>query len=74
MTYSWSGGGTGQTKVVTVAGSYTVTVTDIVNGCTAVNSTTVAQNTTVTPATASNDGPLTCSKTSVTLTASRPQE
>ncbi|HRG39896.1 MAG TPA: SdrD B-like domain-containing protein, partial [Saprospiraceae bacterium] len=70
LTYSWSGGGTGQTKVVTVAGSYTVTVTDIVNGCTAVNSTTVTQNTTVTPATASNDGPLTCSKTSVTLTAS----
>jgi hypothetical protein len=69
LTYSWSGGGTGQTKVVTVAGTYTVTVTDIVNGCTAVNSTTVAQNTTVTPATASNDGPLTCSKTSVTLTA-----
>jgi hypothetical protein len=70
LTYSWSGGGTGQTKVVTVAGTYTVTVTDIVNGCTAVNSTTVTQNTTVTPATASNDGPLTCSKTSVTLTAS----
>ncbi len=68
MTYSWSGGGTARTKNVTTPGTYTVTVTDT-NGCTALATTTVAQNITVPTPTANNDGPLTCTKTSVTLTA-----
>jgi hypothetical protein len=42
MAYSWSGGGTGATKVVTTAGTYTVTVTNTANGCTAIASTVVS--------------------------------
>lgn len=42
FTYIWSGGGTGNTKNVTSAGTYTVTVTEGVSGCTASGSATVA--------------------------------
>ncbi|MBK9564548.1 MAG: hypothetical protein IPO37_04995 [Saprospiraceae bacterium] len=66
--YVWSGGGTSSTKVVTTPGTYTVTVTSS-NGCTAASSTTVTQNITTPSVTATNDGPLTCTKTSVTLSA-----
>jgi len=69
VTYAWTGGGTSQTKIVTVPGTYTVTVTNITNGCTATASTIVNQNSTPPSAGATNDGPLTCLKTSVTLTA-----
>jgi protocatechuate 3,4-dioxygenase beta subunit len=69
VTYSWSGGGTNRTKAVTTAGTYTVTVTNLSNNCTAVATTTVTGDTSVPSASASNDGPLTCVKTSVTLTA-----
>ena len=66
--YLWSSGGTSSTKVVTLAGTYTVTVTAS-NGCTSTSSTTVGENITPPTVTTSNDGPLTCEKTSVTLTA-----
>jgi hypothetical protein len=66
--YQWSGGGTSSTKVVTTPGTYTVTVT-AANGCTSTSSTIVNQDITLPTVTTSNDGPLTCSKTSVTLTA-----
>jgi hypothetical protein len=69
VTYSWSGGGTLRTKTVTTAGTYTVTVTNTTNGCTSVASTIVTGETTTPNSSASNDGPLTCSKTTVTLTA-----
>ena len=69
VSYSWSGGGTNQTKSVSNAGTYTVTITKISTGCTQITSTTVEQNISVPTVTTSNDGPLTCSKTSVTLTA-----
>ncbi|MFZ1749419.1 MAG: SdrD B-like domain-containing protein [Saprospiraceae bacterium] len=69
LTYAWSGGGTNQTKIVSIAGTYTVTVTSTTNGCTATGSTIVTQNITPPAASATNDGPLTCTKTSVTLTA-----
>ncbi|MBK9735311.1 MAG: hypothetical protein IPO92_10225 [Saprospiraceae bacterium] len=69
VTYAWSGGGTNQTKTVTVAGTYTVTVTNISNGCSETTTTIVTQNITTPSASASNDGPLTCSKTSVVMTA-----
>ncbi|MBK7634100.1 MAG: hypothetical protein IPJ13_07240 [Saprospiraceae bacterium] len=66
--YEWAGGGTSSTKVVTTPGTYTVTVTSS-NGCTSTSSTTVSQDITPPTVTTSNDGPLTCAKTSVTLTA-----
>ncbi|MBK7634103.1 MAG: hypothetical protein IPJ13_07255 [Saprospiraceae bacterium] len=62
------GGGTSSTKVVTTPGTYTVTVTSA-NGCTSTSSTIVNQDITPPTVTTSNDGPLTCAKTSVTLTA-----
>ena len=43
-TFAWSGGGTGATKSVNTAGTYTVTATDPANGCTASASRTVTQN------------------------------
>ncbi|MBK9563934.1 MAG: hypothetical protein IPO37_01630 [Saprospiraceae bacterium] len=66
--YAWSDGGNASTKVVTTPGTYTVTVTSS-NGCTSTSSTTVSQDITPPTVTTSNDGPLTCAKTSVTLTA-----
>jgi alpha-tubulin suppressor-like RCC1 family protein len=61
-TYAYSGG----SASVTTPGTYTVTVTGA-TGCTA--TTTVTQNTTAPTAGLTNNGPLTCSMTSVTLTA-----
>ena len=43
VSYAWSGGGTGQTNVVSAVGTYTVTVTDNANGCVSVASTTVTE-------------------------------
>ncbi len=67
-TYLWSGGGTNNTKQITSIGTYSVTVTSV-NGCKASASTTVNQDINPPIAVASNDGPLTCVKTNVTLTA-----
>jgi hypothetical protein len=65
--YAWSGSGTAATKVVTTPGTYTVTVTST-NGCTNTSTTTVSQDETIPIINATNDGPLSCIKTSVTLT------
>ncbi len=43
-TYAWSGGGTSSTKTTSTAGTYVVTVTDPVNGCTASASVTVTSS------------------------------
>ena len=72
-TYSWSGPGgfvaTTQNPTVTQSGSYIVTVTDNVTGCTNTATATVTGNTT--PPTASATGAtLTCAITSVQITAS----
>ncbi len=69
--YAWSNGGSNATKTVSAPNTYTVTVTDGVNGCTATASAVVSQNVTppvasVTPASAV----LNCTTTSATLTAS----
>lgn len=72
-TFSWAGPG-GYTASTATAetdrpGSYTLTVTNPANGCTASTGTSVTADT-VTPkgVTASNNGPLNCINTSVTLT------
>ncbi|NOT38636.1 MAG: hypothetical protein HOP11_14785, partial [Saprospiraceae bacterium] len=69
VTYLWSNGATGQTTVVSSQGTYTVTVTSMTNGCTASAQTIVTQNKPVPNASITHNGPLTCVKTSVTLTA-----
>ena len=73
VTYQWSGPGfsggtTSQNAVATAAGTYTLRVTDAVNGCTATAVTTVVQNTTAPSPTASNSSTLTCSNSTVALT------
>lgn len=69
VTYAWSGGGTAQTKSVSVSGTYTVTVTNSATGCSATASTSLTSNLTTPTAGATNNGPLTCSMPNVTLTA-----
>jgi len=72
-TFGWSGPGgftaTTDTAATDKPGNYTLLVTNPANGCTATVSTTVGADT-VTPkgVTASNNGPLNCTHTSVTLT------
>ncbi|MBK8347302.1 MAG: hypothetical protein IPL08_06625 [Saprospiraceae bacterium] len=71
MTYLRSNGGqTTQTKTVTLPGTYTVTVTSISNGCTAVATPTVGQTNTVPNVNAGADKVLTCTTTSTTLNGS----
>lgn len=73
ISYAWSGGSTPSTaaNILTAAGTYTITVTGA-NGCTATSGITVTS--TITPPTAgitNNTGTtvLTCSTTSINLTA-----
>ena len=74
-TFAWSGPGgyTANTAdaETEIPGSYTLVVTNPANGCTASTSTVVLADT-ATPAnvTASNNGPLNCINTSVTITSS----
>ncbi|GAB3749271.1 hypothetical protein GCM10028817_09010 [Spirosoma pomorum] len=72
-TYQFSAGatqvGAGPTATVATAGVYSVTVTGS-NGCSSIASTTVVGDQSVPVAGLTNDGPLSCTKTSVTLTAS----
>jgi len=75
VTFSWSGPGgytaNTDTAQTSVPGNYTLTVTDPTNGCSSSTGTTALADT-ATPAnvTASNNGPLTCNTTSVTITSS----
>ncbi len=64
-TYSWTGagivsGGTTATPTVNAAGTYTVTVTDPSNGCTATATVTVTNNTTAPNVTAGTTTPISC--------------
>ena len=56
-----------QTPTVTAAGTYTVTVTSSVNGCTSTATTTVVLNNTPPGATAATNGIISCPTPSVTL-------
>lgn len=76
-TYSWSNGtivvGTSANLTVTTPGTYTVTVTSATNGCTATSAVVITQNITApTAAISSVPSPavLTCTTTSISLTAS----
>jgi len=78
VTYAWTGPNgftaSGATATTSAAGTYTLTVTNPVNGCTTITNTVVAQNTT-SPADlsiGSNTGAtlLTCASPSIVLTAS----
>ncbi|GAB2777157.1 hypothetical protein GCM10027275_20170 [Rhabdobacter roseus] len=76
LTYLWSGPGvpantTTPTYVATVAGTYTVTVTNPANGCTASDTAIVSGDKEVPSvvATVENDGLLTCDASSLTITA-----
>ncbi len=70
-TYAWSAGatGTGSTATTSAPGNYTVTVTNTTNGCTSTAGVTVAALTNNPDASASGNT-LTCTNSSVSLTAS----
>jgi len=70
--YGWNepgivSGGTTNMPVVNLAGTYTLTVTNQTNGCSATDSVAVATNTIPPTANAGTDMSLTCSATSLTL-------
>ncbi len=69
VSYKWSNGPTTSGSVTNMAGTYTVTITDNNNGCTAIANSAIAIDTLSPVASASNDGPLTCTKNSVILSA-----
>ncbi|MBO0929880.1 SdrD B-like domain-containing protein [Fibrella aquatilis] len=68
VSYRWSGGQTTPTLSANTPGTYTVVVT-APNGCTAQASSTVAQDILTPTLSLSSNSPLTCSRTSVTLSA-----
>ena len=70
MSYDWGGGVTTNTNTVSSAGTYSVTVTDPANKCSAAASVTVAQNVTIPNVSIAPPADLTCTVTSVALTAS----
>lgn len=72
ITYAWSGpgivsGGTTATPVVNLAGTYTLTVTNQTNSCSATDQVVVGSNTTPPTANAGPGQTLTCTTTSVAL-------
>ncbi|MGZ3898389.1 MAG: hypothetical protein ACXVML_16740, partial [Flavisolibacter sp.] len=73
-TFAWTGPGgftsTSATPSVTVAGTYTLTVTNPANGCTATDVALVTLNNTPPNANAGADKVITCTTTSVTLNGS----
>ncbi len=74
VSYSWNGPGgftsTSATPTVGVSGTYTVTVTDPVNGCVNTATTSVITNTTPPDASASTTGTISCSGGSATVNGS----
>lgn len=75
VTYQWNGpgivsGATTQNAVANAAGSYSLLVTNTTNGCTGTALTSVTQNTSTPTIIASSSQSLTCTASSVPLTAS----
>ncbi|MBT1699259.1 T9SS type A sorting domain-containing protein [Fulvivirgaceae bacterium PWU4] len=72
VTYSWAGPGFSSSDAITAvstAGSYTLTVKDLVNGCVASKTVTVEQDRVLPGVTAGVSGQLNCVITEVTLNA-----
>ncbi|MEE9439260.1 MAG: SdrD B-like domain-containing protein, partial [Saprospiraceae bacterium] len=77
LDYLWTTTGTGNitmgettlTPTVDAPGVYTLTVTNTVTGCTSNCSVTITEDITPPSCTPSNDGPLTCVKTTVTVSS-----
>lgn len=69
VTYAWSAGGTASSKLITAGGTYSVTVEDKTNGCTATSSVSVSQSTVSPTVTINNTAVLNCEVTTVTVTA-----
>src|SRR5204863_4396299 len=73
ITYSWTGPGgfasTSQCPSATLGGTYTVIATQTSNGCTNICTTVVGVDRTQPTITGRNKGPLTCTVTSVIITA-----
>lgn len=73
VTYSWSGPGgftsTAQSPTATLAGTYTVVVTNNSNGCSATATASVTLNNTPPNTGATASGPITCPTPTVTLNA-----
>ncbi len=74
VTYQWSGPGfsggtTSQNAIATAPGTYTLRVTDAVNGCTATAVTTVTQNTATPVVTGASTATLTCASNTLNLNA-----
>ncbi|MCZ2337606.1 MAG: PKD domain-containing protein [Chitinophagales bacterium] len=69
LSYAWSGGtpGNAQTNTFTAPGTYTVTVTDGVNGCTSTASVTIMENKTPPTVDAGSYGPLCENGAAITL-------
>ncbi len=68
VTYLWTGGPATTTYTVNTASTYTLTVTDPGNGCSASQTVTVTSNTAPPVVTSSSSGNITCAISSVTLT------
>jgi len=70
LTYSWTGGSTANTLVVTTAGTYSVTVTDVQNSCTDIASITISQDGGIpTALITSSENQIDCNTSSITLSA-----
>lgn len=70
VTYQWTNGPSTDDYTVTTAGTYTLTVTDPSNGCTAVANVTVTSNITIPDVSIAPPGQLGCTSSSVTLQGS----
>ena len=75
VNYNWSGpsfssGTTSQNATATSAGTYTLLVTNTINGCTSISTTNVSNNTALPLSTASSAGSVTCVSTTINLSSS----
>ncbi|MFN8317192.1 MAG: gliding motility-associated C-terminal domain-containing protein, partial [Chitinophagales bacterium] len=69
VTFAWSNGAPTASTAVSTPNTYYVTATNTINGCLAVDQVDVLQDITPPTVNAGNDGTLTCTVTSISLTA-----